>query len=134
MTLSALTLSLKKAWIWCKHHWKILLLAAWSVVVWVIARRSLSSHKKVLNSTIQSYKAEIEAIQSTHEKEIERRNKAIETYRDVIQEAEKVYSESQEELDVLKRERLKELVNQYTDDPESLNSIIESEFGFTYVK
>jgi len=134
MTLAAFKLALKKVWIWCKHHWKILLLLAWSVVVWIVARRSLDNHKRVLDSTIQSYRAEINAIQSTHEKEIEKRNRAIETYQSVIQEAEKAYSESQEELGILKRERLKELVNQYADDPESLNSIIESEFGFTYVK
>jgi len=134
MTLSAFKLALKKAIAWCKHHWKILLLMAWSVVIWVVARRSLNSHKKALDLTIKSYKAEIDAIQSTHEKEIEKRNRAIETYRVVIQEAEKAYSESQEELGVLKRERLKDLVNQYADDPESLNNIIESEFGFTYVK
>jgi|TARA_R100001163_G_C5007986_1_gene154849 peptidoglycan hydrolase CwlO-like protein len=134
MSLMAFKLALKKAWVWCKHHWKILLLAAWTIAIWIISRRGLNSHKKVLDAAIKNYESEIEVIQSAHEKEIDKRNKAIETYQAVLSEAEKNYKDSQQELGIMKKERLKDLVNQYADDPESLNSAIEAEFGFRYVK
>ena len=134
MSLMAFKLALKKAWVWCKHHWKILLLAALKIAIWIINRRGLNSNKKVLDAAIKNYESEIEVIQSAHEKEIDKRNKAIETYQAVLSEAEKNYKDSQQELVIMKKERLKDLVNQYADDPESLNSAIEAEFGFRYVK
>ena len=127
-------LVLKKSWVWCKHHWKILLIAIWTIVVWFVARKRLTDHKQILDTAIQSYKSEIEIIQKSHEQELERRDRSIETYQLVIKEAEKSYEDSQQDLDIIKRERLKALVNQYTDDPENLNAAIEAEFGFRYVK
>ena len=132
MTWLTLVLYSKKIWVWCKHHWKILALALWTLVVFLIARKNVRAYKKVLDTTIENYKKEVEVLENSHKEEIRKRDEAIRKHNDDIKKLEEKYAGDKEELDVKKRSRYLELVKMYDTDPESINKILEEEFGFKY--
>jgi hypothetical protein len=46
MTWLTFVLHSKKVWVWCKHHWKILAFAVWTLVIYFVARRQLFWQKR----------------------------------------------------------------------------------------
>ena len=132
MTWLTIVLYSKKIWVWCKHHWKILALALWTLVIYFIARRNLGAHKKVLNTTIENYKKEVEILENSHKEEIQQRNDAINKHNNEIEKLERNYSGGRERLGVEKRSRYMELVKMYDTDPENISKMIQDEFGFKY--
>ena len=132
MTWLTIVLHSKKIWLWCKHHWKVLALALWTLVVFLIARKNVRAYKKVLDTTIENYKKEVEVLENSHKEEIRKRDEAIKRHNDDIKKLEQKYAGDKEELDVEKRSRYLELVKMYKSDPESINKILEEEFGFKY--
>ena len=134
MTWLTIVLYSKKILTWCKHHWKILAIALWTLVVFVVARRNVKAYKKVLNTTIDNYKKEVEVLENSHKEEVQKRNEAIKKHNEDIKKLEENYSGKKENLSVEKRSRYLELVKMYDSDPESINKILEKEFGFKYEK
>ena len=134
MTWLTIRLYLKKAWLWCKHHWKIAVVAAWTLIIWVVARKNVSAYAKVLDTTINGYKKEVEVLENAHNTEIEKRNEAIRKHNEALTKLEKHYERSLDDLTIKKRARYLELLAQYDGDPENINKLLEDEFGFKYVE
>lgn len=136
MSLSWLAVStfLQKAWVWCKHHWKLALLALWTAVIWVVAKKNINAHKKVLSKTIESYKEQIGIIDRTYQDELEERNKALEAYNEIMVHLDHEYKSELDALTFQKRAKIKTLIDSYYNDTEELNRRLEGEFGFKYVK
>ena len=134
MTWLTIKLYMKKGWLWCKHHWKIAAVAAWTLVIWVVARKNVGAYTKVLDTTIESYKKEVEVLESTHNAEIEKRNEAIRKHNEAISKLEDHYERSLDYLSIAKRARYIELVTLFEQDPEFANKAITEEFGFKYVE
>ena len=132
MTWLTLVLYSKKIWVWCKHHWKILALALWTLVVFLIARKNVRAYKKVLDTTIENYKKEVEVLENSHKEEVRKRDEAIKKHNDDIKKLEEEYAGDKEELSVEKRSRYLDLVKMYDSDPNSINEILQKEFGFKY--
>ena len=132
MTWLTFVLYSKKIWVWCKHHWKILALALWTLVVFLIARKNVRAYKKVLDATIENYKKEVEVLENSHKEEIRKRDEAIKKHNEDIKRLEEKYAGDKEELDVKRRSRYLELVKMYDTDPENINKILQEEFGFKY--
>jgi hypothetical protein len=132
MSWLTLVLYSKKIWVWCKHHWKILALALWTLVVFLIARKNVRAYKKVLDTTIENYKKEVEVLENSHKEEIRKRDEAIRKHNDDIKKLEEEYAGDKEELSVEKRSRYLDLVKMYDSDPNSINEILQKEFGFKY--
>ena len=134
MTWLTIKLYMKKGWLWCKHHWKIAVVAAWTLVIWIVARKNVSAYAKVLDTTIESYKKEVEVLESTHNAEIEKRNEAIQKHNEALTKLEQHYDRSLDCLTVEKRARYLELITMFDQDPEFVNKAITEEFGFKYVE
>ena len=124
----------KKAWIWLKHHWKIVALVVLSFVVFCITRKNNNAIRKVLESTVDSYKKQVGVLEKTHAEEIEKRNQEIETYNRVIAEIEEQYTEEGQKLDEAKKKRIKDLTAKYRTDPEEITRILIEEYGFAHVE
>jgi uncharacterized membrane protein len=134
LTWEAIKLFTKKAWIWSKHHWKIVALVVWTIVIWFVSRKNARSMLKVLETTRQSYEDEISALNETHEKEIEKIELSIKDYQRVISDLDKNYKEQTGKLTFEKRERVQQLMDMHYHDKEAFSEAIEEEFGFKYVE
>tara|TARA_Y100000296_G_C5176910_1_gene260626 strand:- start:242 stop:646 length:405 start_codon:yes stop_codon:yes gene_type:complete len=124
----------KKAWLWCKHHWKIIAVAVWTLVVWFISRKNASALQGVLAATVDSYKKEVEILENSHNSELEKRNETIVAHNKALDQLEEKYAGSSNDLTTKKRSRYLELLALYDEDPENINKILEEEFGFNYVE
>ena len=132
MTWLTFVLYSKKIWIWCRHHWKNLALALWTLIVFLVARKNVRAYKKVLDATVENYKKEVEVLENSHKEEIRKRDEAIKKHNEDIKRLEEKYAGDKHQLDVKKRSRYLELVKMYDTDPENINKILQEEFGFKY--
>jgi|6_EtaG_2_1085325.scaffolds.fasta_scaffold10510_3 hypothetical protein len=128
----AARLFFKKAWVWTKTYWYIPAVLAYTMVLWVLFRRNASAALEVLNASRESYNAQIKAIEDAHAKEIAARDKAIEQYEVIIRALEEEYAANHEALTREKKEKVKEYIDMYGDDPEALAKIMEERFGIKF--
>jgi len=125
-------LSLTKAWVWAKHHWKIIAISAWTLFVWLMSRKNVAMYKKILENTIDNYKKEMEVLQNSNEKEKEQTQEALKLRDESLARLEKEFENREESLSFEKRARYLELLETLSENPEMANRAIEEEFGFTY--
>jgi len=125
-------LSLTKAWVWAKHHWKIIAISAWTLFVWIMSRKNVAMYKKILENTIDNYKKEMEVLQNSNEKEKEQTQEALRLRDESLARLEREFENREESLSFEKRARYLELLETLSEDPEMANRAIEEEFGFTY--
>ena len=88
----------------------------------------------MLDTTIESYKKEVEVLDNIHNAEIEKRNEAIRKRNEALTKLEQHYERSLDDLTVEKRARYFELITIFEQDPEFANKAITEEFGFRYVE
>ena len=125
-------LALTKAWVWTKHHWKIIAISAWTIFVWLMSRKNVEMYKKILENTIDNYKKEMEVLENSRNKEQEEKAEALSLRDESLARLEKEFENREESLSFEKRARYLELLETLSEDPESANRAIEEEFGFTY--
>ena len=125
-------LALTKAWVWTKHHWKIVAISAWTLFVWLMSRKNVAMYKKILENTIDNYKKEMEVLQNSNEKEKEKTQEALRLRDESLARLEKEFENREESLSFEKRARYLELLETLSENPEMVNKAIEEEFGFTY--
>ena len=125
-------LSLTKAWVWAKHHWKIIAISAWTLFVWLMSRKNVAMYKKILDNTIDNYKKEIEVLENSRNKEQEGKSEALRLRDESLARLEREFDSREEILSSEKRERYLELLETLSENPEMVNRAIEEEFGFTY--
>ena len=125
-------LALTKAWVWTKHHWKIVAISAWTLFVWLMSRKNGAMYKKILENTIDNYKKEMEVLQNSNEKEKEQTQEALRLRDESLARLEREFENREESLSFEKRARYLELLETLSEDPEMANRAIEEEFGFTY--
>ena len=125
-------LALTKAWVWTKHHWKIVAISAWTLFVWLMSRKNVEMYKKILENTIDNYKKEMEVLQNSNEKEKEQTQEALKLRDESLARLEKEFENREEALSLDRRARYLELLETLSDNPEEANRAIEEEFGFKY--
>ena len=125
-------LALTKAWVWTKHHWKIVAISAWTLFVWLMSRKNVAMYKKILENTIDNYKKEMEVLQNSNEKEKEQTQEALRLRDESLARLEREFENREESLSFEKRARYLELLETLSENPEMANRAIEEEFGFTY--
>ena len=73
----------KKVWIWFKHNWKVPFIIIYTLVLWILFRRS-DKAREVLDVRAESYKSQIDAINNAHKEEVEKRDKILKKYTDIL--------------------------------------------------
>jgi len=121
----------KKAWAWLKHNWKVPLVLIYTIALWIFFRKG-DEARKVLETRVESYKSQIDAINSAHAEEIKKRNQILEQYTSIIEDLEKEYAEDRKELDNKKKKEVKKIVEKYYNKPDELARELADKFNFEY--
>lgn len=121
-----------KSFAWMKNNWKIPLLVAWTMVVWIIARRDSESIKKVLEARKESHKKEIETINKIHVEKMLKIKEINERYQQTISELERRFKEQDRELSKKHIEDVKSVVVKSKGNPDEIKRKIEEEFGIKF--
>jgi flagellar motility protein MotE (MotC chaperone) len=122
---------LKMVTTWIKQHWKISLLAVWSIVVWLVSRKNAQGAIDAMKANKESYESQIAALKEQHKIEKEKLEQLNLKYQETIATIEKKYDVKEKELSKEKKKRVKEIVEKAKDNPDEINEKIESLFGFT---
>lgn len=125
--------SLKTAWTWLKAHWQLPFLATWTIAVWIISRGNIRAVTEVLEAKKESYEKQIEALNSAHTIEIKKREELHLKYKETLDIIEKEFKLKEEELSVVKKRKIKQIIKSSKDSPHEINKKIEDLFGFTRV-
>jgi vacuolar-type H+-ATPase subunit I/STV1 len=133
VTLLAIKTFFKKAWAWLKHNWKVPLIILYTLALWLLFRRKDAAFL-VLEERNKSYKAQIDVINQNHKEELEKRNKVIEKYNDLVSQLEDQYAADNKELDEAKKKEIKDIVEKHHDNPNALAQMLAEKYGLVYVE
>ena len=134
MTWKAVLLFIKKAYLWFKHYWYIPAVLAYTLLMWVVLRRDVTATLGVLELTKDSYKKQVDVLNKVHQEEIAKRDKIIKEYNEIISKLETDYQDNIRSLDKNKKKRVKDLVENYHENPDELSRMLSEVFGIHYVK
>lgn len=124
-------LKLKLLWAAVKKNWKLVLLAVWSVVVWLVSRKNAQGALDAMKANKESYESQIASLKSEHKIEKEKLEQLNLKYRETIATIEKKYDVKEKELSREKKRRVKQIIEKAKDNPNEINEKIENLFGFT---
>tara|TARA_R110001592_G_scaffold92824_1_gene270113 strand:+ start:286 stop:687 length:402 start_codon:yes stop_codon:yes gene_type:complete len=125
---------LKKAKDFVAKYWKILVGIVYAIGVWVFFKGRADKVKEVLKVKEDSHKKQIDALNDNHAEEIALRDEALDKYHEIIAKIEKEYEGKKEELTDKKREEVKKLVAENSEDPSNLAKLISDKFGIVHVE
>ena len=125
---------LKKAKDFVVKYWKIMVGIMYAIGVWVFFKGRTDKVKEVLKVKEDSHKKQIDALNDNHAEEIALRDEALDKYHEIIAKIEKEYEGKKEELTDKKREEVKKLVAENSEDPSNLAKLISDKFGIVHVE
>lgn len=134
MSWLALKAFASKAWLWLKTYWYFPAIVLWSIIVYIFSRRNSDAIIETLNARKESYKKQIDTINSVHRDEIIKRERLIREYENTISALDEAYREKKEKLTELQKEKVKDVIIKSRKQPDEIIKRIEEEFGIKYVK
>jgi uncharacterized membrane protein YhiD involved in acid resistance len=120
---------LKIAAIWCRQHWRWLVLSIAFIVVYMLGKRGNKSLKVQAQLAREQYLREKEAIQEAHNHEIKMREEAEKRYSAAVDKIEKQYEKDKFNLTHAKKEEIKKMVQRAKENPEEIDKILEEQLG-----
>ena len=120
---------LKIAAVFCRQHWRWLVLLVAFVVVYTMGRKSANGIKLQANLAREQYKKEKEAIEKAHELEIKKREEANERYSEAVKKIEEKHESDKLNITKSKKESIKKMVQKAKHSPEEIDRILEQELG-----
>ena len=133
LTLLTIKTSLKKTWAWLKHNWYVPAVIIYTLALWILFRNKTAA-LEILQIRSESYEDQIRAIESTHKKEIAKRDQILQNYNKVLEDLEKDYEEKNMVLSKKKKKEVKRIVKEYNDRPDDLAKILAEQYGLIYVE
>tara|TARA_R100001509_G_scaffold87820_1_gene50064 strand:- start:349 stop:711 length:363 start_codon:yes stop_codon:yes gene_type:complete len=119
--------------LWIKKHWKIVLLAVWTIVVWLFSRKNADGAIKAMKANKESYEKQISVLKDQHKAEIQERERLRLKYEETIANIEKKYELKEKELSKKEKKRVQEIVKEAKDNPGEIDKKIENLFGFNSI-
>jgi F0F1-type ATP synthase membrane subunit b/b' len=114
-------------------YWKEIAL---TVLLFVVSFFWWQDHKGLVSAydaSVESYETRIKELKKSHQRETERKAKALEDYKAKLEELEMEYIEYQQAVAEAKHERVQDFVTLRQENPDQLILEIEAKFGFEYV-
>jgi len=126
---------LLKAWAWTKTHWYVPVLFIIAALLTILTKgNNVGPILELMDKNRKNYEERVKVLEENRENEIRRSESVRTTFDETIREIERQHNESSSSLDRKKRQRVKELVENFHQDPRSLSEALEREFGFKNVE
>ena len=114
-------------------YWKGITIA---ILLFVVSFFWWQDHKGLVNAydaSIESYETRIKELRESYQRETERKEAALEEFKERVYLLEAQYQGYKEEIDRLKEDRVEDLIVLRRDNPDQLILEIEAKFGFEHV-
>tara|TARA_R110000824_G_scaffold57546_2_gene156376 strand:+ start:3894 stop:4298 length:405 start_codon:yes stop_codon:yes gene_type:complete len=120
----------KKTWLWLKTYWHAPVVLLYTVVLWLVFRKDSAAAIGALEIKSDSYKKQIDVINKVHEAETKKKEEINKVFNDTVEIIETELKKKNETLDRNKKKRVKEIVEEHSDDPQALAKLVKGAFGF----
>ena len=120
---------LKIASIWCRQHWRWLVIGVLAVILYYMGRKSAQAQILSAKLALDTYKADKAAIERAYEKEVEGIKKAQETYNKALLKVDQTFSDKTEALEKQKEKRIRKMIKNAKSNPDEIDNILENELG-----
>jgi uncharacterized membrane protein len=134
MSWLATKLFLKKAWLWIKTYWYFPMVLLYTLILWFVFRKNAAAAIGILEIRSDSYKKQIDVLNESHEAESKKKEELNKVFNETIEKVEVELKKNNETLDRNKKKRIKEIVENHSDDPKALAELIKGAFGFEIVE
>jgi len=122
-----------------KKNWKEITIIILLLTVIGKMRYDYKQLENTYQASQQSLQNQIDGLQEIHTEELERKEQALQTYREALELLERQYEEERGQIEVVVEERIVEIETtidnrqQFTENKEELAEEITDTFGFQYV-
>ena len=114
---------------WCRQHWRWLIFGFIAVIMYWLGNKSMRSQLLQSRLALKSYKAEKEAIEAAHQKEVEGIKAAQATYNKALAQIDQQFSSKTDALSKDKEKQIKQMVKKAKKDPSEIDRILEEQMG-----
>ena len=121
--------SLEKAFLWCKHHWKAVLLAIAFVAVYILGKRKGNNLLNMAKEELKLYKEKSEKVEQSHKEHVEDVKQAKVKYEESLRKTDEKFENFKTVQSEKKKKEVKKLLKKAKNNPNELDKIIEREFG-----
>ena len=115
-------------------HWKVLLIIALSIALFMKMRADYKAMETAYEARIQSSEAQLEGLKEIHRVQMKEMEVLMDALLADLDRIEEERDRAREELEERHRERIEEIERQWSDHPEGVAEQINKEFGFEYVE
>ena len=119
----------KLAAVWCRQHWRWLVLFVSFLIVYLAGRKHSKGLRVQAEMAKEFYEKEKEAIHKAYEIERQRRDEANKTYSEAVAKIEEEYERNLESITHSKKEQIKRMVSKAKSDPGEVDRILQDELG-----
>ena len=127
-------LFLEKTWLWLKTYWHFPVVLVYTFILWFFFRKNAAAAIGVLEIRSDSYKKQIEVLNENHVAENKKKEELNKVFSETIEKVEVELKKNNETLDRNKKKRIKEIVENHSDDPKALAELVKGTFGFEIVE
>ncbi len=126
-------LLIKKWWdiasVWCRQHWRWLVMMAALVIVYLLGKRQNRAELIQAKLTLKHYKQEKDAIVKAYETEKKLREEAKRKYDNAMKIVREKYKNDFNSINMQKEAEVRKKIKQAKNDPDEINRILEEELG-----
>jgi len=119
---------MNKVWQFIKKYWYIFAIIVISIISLIFFRKS-SLLESLINSMKDSYDRQIAEIERLNKKEKEEKEAIQKKYDETIKLLEEKYKQDNKVLEEAKKDKVKELIELYNKDPNTLTERLKEEFN-----
>jgi len=126
-------LFLRKAYSFLKAYWYVPAILIAIIAMIAVYRKVPDSLWGILLKRRELHQREVEEIQKIHDEEIQKREKALETYHETIKAIEEKYEEDSINLTSARKKEIKKIVEETNGNPDLLAKKLADQMGFEIV-
>ncbi len=115
-------------------NWKELAVILCLAIVSIKTRMDFNALNRAYETSREEMTLQIESLRDILAQELRQREEALDSYRDAIEEIERNYLKSQEEVERERNRRTTEYTRQFSQDQEGLANEIIDAYGFELVE
>jgi len=129
-----MSIALRKAWSWLKHHWYVPVLLI-LVVLFISPTYGLKNKFfDLLMDTRKRYQQEIDTINKNNAENQEKKNEIVKKHKEALDKIEKDFNVKIDELEKEKQEEVSMLVARHKEKPDEMAKEIARLLGANHIK
>ena len=126
-------LLIKKWWdiasVWCRQHWRWLVMLAALVIVYLLGKRQNRVELLQAKLALKHYQQEKDAIIKAYETEKKLREQAKQKYNNAMSAVRERYKDDFNSINMKKEAEIRKKLNQAKNNPSEIDKILEEELG-----